>query len=225
MTAAPSDWLSSGGASFPPEPWRLEGALYVSLWQIGPAELPVGRLPLGSRPTTLFGRAVIATAFGVYEPEGVLAYNELLSATRIRLGGCPFTTIMQIWVDHPSSITGARALWSIPKEPAAFQVTRGTGRVFKATAALSQGQHIAALQFRSRVALPGRWRLWTTAVQPSLSHNPGQGLKITRARAMALIEFGAATWDFAGDGPLDYLRGRKPMVSARLAQMSLCFGQ
>jgi Acetoacetate decarboxylase (ADC) len=225
MTTARLCWLnSSAGASFPPEPWRLKGALYVSLWRIRMAELPVGGLPTGARLTTLFGRAVVATAFAVYETSGDLAYNEVLVAAPIRLGKRFFSTITHIWVDHPSSIAGARALWSIPKEPAIFQVSRGPGRTFKAIAAISDGQPIAALHFYSRLALPGRWRLRGAIAQAHLDPNSGEEVKITKAQAMASIAFGAATWDFPRAGPLRFLSGRKPFVSARLAEMSLCFG-
>jgi hypothetical protein len=199
--------------------------MYVSLWLVRAAELPTGCLPPGSRLATMFGRTMVATAFAVYDPSGVLAYNELLAAAPVRLGRRSLITIMHIWVDHRSSIAGARALWSIPKEAAAFEVSRGTDRVFKANAAISEVRPIAALDFRSRLALPGRWPLRTTTVQSRRIDNPGEGVKITNARAVASIELGSATWDFVKEGPLAYLRGRTPFVSARLARMSLCFGE
>src|SRR5688572_28557362 len=104
MAVAPSRSSGgAGGASFPPAPWRLEGDLYVSLWLVRAAELPADCLPPGARLATMFGRAVVATAFAVYDPSGVLAYNELLAAVPVRLGKRSVITITHIWVDHPSS--------------------------------------------------------------------------------------------------------------------------
>ena len=227
MVAAIPGWLTgSGGTAYPSEPWHLEGTMYVSMWRMRTAELPAICLPQGVRPARILGQALVGTAWAVYRPGGVLAYNEVLAAVRVHAGGHRFTTITHIWVDHPSSIAGARALWDIPKQPAVFQVGAGVeGADLEACAATVGGQPIAALRFRSRFALPGRWHLHTRIAQRPLDPGRAAELTITRARALTSIHFGAAMWDFAPDGPLGFFNGRKPCVSVRLAGISLRFGE
>lgn len=228
MVAAPPGWLKNAdGVSYPPEPWRLEATLHVSLWRLSVDALPAACLPPGMRPVTIFGQAVVGTAWAVYGPGGVLAYNEVLAAVRVRAGGRPCITITHVWVDHPSSVAGARDLWGIPKQHAAFRVGRSDGvggADFEASAATVDGQPIAALRFRSQAALPGRWRLRTRTAQRPLDHGRGKRLKITKADALTSIELGAAAWDFAADGPLGFLGDYKPFLTARLAKTSLRFG-
>ena len=227
MAAAPPGWLSDADrVRYPPEPWYLRGTAYVSLWRIRADELPATCLPPGTRLVMVFGRAVVGTAWAVYGPGGVLAYNEVLAAVRVRVGGRPFTTVTHIWVDHPASVAGGRELWGIPKQHAAFQV-RGDGAggaEFAASAVTPDGQPIAKLRFRGRAALPGRWRLRTRTVQQPLDHDRSKALKIAEAKARASVGFGAAAWDFALDGPLGFLHGREPFLSARLTELSLRFG-
>jgi hypothetical protein len=224
MAAAPPGWLSDAdGVRYPPEPWYLRGTAYVSLWRLRADELPAACLPPGTRPMTLFGRAVVGTAWAIYGPGGDLAYNEVLAAVRVRVGGRPFTTVTHIWVDHPASVAGGRELWNIPKQPAVFRIGGGDGG-FEASAATLDGRPIAALRFRGRAALPGRWRLRTRTAQGSLDHDGGKALKIAAAEALASVGFGAAAWDFALDGPLGFLHGREPFLSARLTELSLRFG-
>jgi len=228
MVTAPPGWLNNAdGVSYPPAPWHLRGTAYVSLWRVRADELPAACLPPEARPVTLLGRAVVGTGWAVYGPGGVLAYNEVLAAVRVRLAGRLFTTVTHIWVDHPSSVAGARELWSIPKQLAAFRVRPDGGGGdpdFVASAATLDGRPIAALRFWGRVALPGRWRLRTRTAQRPLGHGRGEGLKIARAEARTSVELGAATWDFASEGPLGFLRAHEPFVSARLAGLSLRFG-
>lgn len=142
MATAPLGWMSSaGGVSYPPAPWHLRGRAYVSAWRVPAGELPATCLPPDARPVAVFGRAVVGTAWAAYKPGGVLAYNEVLVAMRVRVGGRPFTTITHIWVDHPASIAGGRELWGIPKQQAIFQVHdgRGAGGGFAASAATRTG--------------------------------------------------------------------------------------
>jgi hypothetical protein len=218
---------NADGVSYPPAPWHLRGTAYVSLWRVRADELPVACLPPDARPVTLLGRAVVGTGWAVYGTGGVLAYHEVLAAVRVRLAGRPYTTVTHIWVDHPASLAGARELWSIPKQLAALRVRRvggGGNADFAASAASLDGRPIAALRFQGRTVLPGRWRLRTRTAQRSLGHGRGEGLKIARAEARASVELGAATWDFAPEGPLGFLRAHEPFVSVRLAGLSLRFG-
>jgi hypothetical protein len=49
-------------------------------------------------------------------------------------------------------------------------------------------------------------------------------LKIADAETLTSVELGAAIWSFAPEGPLAFLSGREPFLSARLAETSLRFG-
>ncbi|GAA4296590.1 hypothetical protein GCM10023148_57270 [Actinokineospora soli] len=81
--------------TYPPEPWDLRGAAVVSVW---------------------WRRGPVCTAFVDYQPDGVMAYHELLVARPTRHG----VTIPSIWVDSPASRAGGRDLWAIPKDLADF---------------------------------------------------------------------------------------------------------
>src|SRR5687768_9930059 len=99
--------------SYPPEPWQLHGRACVSVWLVRATALP----PLPVRPVTVFGRAVVGTAFVDYRPPG-MAYHEVLAAVLVRRGLRFGVSIPRIWVDSPASLAGGRELWGIPKEPA-----------------------------------------------------------------------------------------------------------
>src|SRR3712207_3654263 len=113
---APSAWIiNADGVSFPPEPWRLRGAQHASVWLVPFADVPAA-LPHGTTPILLNGRALLLTAFAIYMPGSVLAYNEMLCAMAVRAGLRVAATITHIWVDSPASAAGGRALWGIPKD-------------------------------------------------------------------------------------------------------------
>jgi hypothetical protein len=225
MDAAPSGWLTSAdGVGYPPAPWHLRGTGCVSLWRVPAVELPTDRLPPGARPVTVLGRALVGTAWITYGPGGVLAYDEVLAAVRVRVGGRTCTTVTHIWVDHPASVAGGRELWGVPKELAAFRAGEASGVGFAASAVTSGGQPIAAVSFRGRAALPGRWPFRTRTAQRPLGPGEGGGLRIARAEVVASVELGAAAWRFAPDGPLGFLAGREPFLSVRLSGFSLRFG-
>ncbi|WP_457107540.1 hypothetical protein [Methylobacterium sp. P5_C11] len=156
----------------------------------------------------------------------MLAYDELLLA--VQVCGSPLSvSVPLIWVDHPASVAGARALWSIPKQEAAFEVRRdhpAEESDFEARALTTQGLPLAHLQFRSRATIPGRWPVRTSVVQHPLNNGGGCKPQVTEARAWARVSFGAATWNFPRPGPLRFLRGRSPLTSLRLTDMSLRIG-
>ena len=215
------------GVSYPPEPWRLEGTGHISMWRLPAAELPGAWLPSGARLVTVLGKAQLGTAWMAYRPGGDLAYNEVLAAIRVRLGGRSFTTITHIWVDHPASSAGARALWGIPKQAASFQVSYdggAEGAAFAASAATLSGQPIASIVFHRHASLPGRWPLRTRTVHWHEDRDGGGSLRVATARAWARLEPGAAAWAFAPQGPLAFLLRHKPLASIRLARLSLLFG-
>jgi hypothetical protein len=223
---APNDPTRLDGVSYPAEPWHLYGTAYLSLWQIGASRLLEASLSRDVRPRTVFGRVLVGTAFAVYEPSGMLAYDELLLAVQVR-GGPLSVSVPWIWVDHPASVAGARALWSIPKQEAAFEVRRDRAvgeSDFEARAVATQGLPLAHLRFRSRTGMPGRWPVRINVVQHPLNDGSGCKPQVTEASAWARISFGAATWDFPRSGPLSFLRGRSPLTSVRLTDMSLQIG-
>ncbi|WP_336490998.1 acetoacetate decarboxylase family protein [Methylobacterium nigriterrae] len=176
---------------------------------------------------TVLGRVLVGTAFAVYEPDGILAYDELLLAVQVGRGGRPSVSVPYIWVDHPASLAGGRALWSIPKQEAAFEIQRidgAEGADFAATAKASQSVPLANLRFRSRTAMPGRWPVRATVVQRRLDDGRDHGLQTTQARAWARVSLGSASWNFPRSGPLSFLRDCDPLVSTRLTDLSLWIG-
>jgi hypothetical protein len=72
--------------------------------------------------------------------------------------------------------------------------------------------------------MPGRWPVRINVVQHPLNDGSGCKPQVTEASAWARISFGAATWDFPRSGPLSFLRGRSPLTSVRLTDMSLQIG-
>ncbi|WP_210163411.1 acetoacetate decarboxylase family protein [Methylobacterium sp. WSM2598] len=229
MTAGPSTWpIDPNGVSYPPPPWRLQGTAFVSLWRVEASRLPAGWLARDVRPVIMMGRALLGTAFAVYEPTGVLAYNEAMAAIQVGYGWQLALSVPEIWVDHPASIAGARAMWSIPKQEAVFRVRRSVspGAVsFEARATAGAERELAKLVFRNRIAIPGRWPLRMTIVQRSLRHEDHEDIRVTEALIRASVSFGAATWSFARGGPLDFLSGSIPLVNFRLSRMALRIGR
>jgi hypothetical protein len=217
-------WIEgAGGVAYPPAPWRLGGSMAVSLWSFPRRNLPQDILQEGLAPRGWFGRSILATAFAVYEPGGVLAYNELLLALRVRASGRGMVNVPAIWVDSSASVAGARALWAVPKELASFTAGQTMladgGRIECSFEARNGDCLLASMRFRSRAALPGWWRTRSSIVQAS-----GGDRVITRAQALSRIAIGSAIWEFPVESPLGFLRGRRPLVSLRLHRMTMAFG-
>lgn len=193
--------------AFPSPPWDLRAQAWLSLFRAAPP---------GER------RATYAVAFVAYEPGGTLDYSELLVARRA--DGPPFrgavATVRDMWVDSAASREGARALWSIPKELAAFRHEAGrlgpVGRdSWQATLPTEDdagsARAFASAEFvdASRLALraPFRGRLW----QP---RDDGGTVALVRGSGRGLPCL--ATWTFDPAGPLGWLSGHHPLVSLRL---------
>lgn len=213
---------------YPPAPWHLRGTAYLSLWHVEDVFLPSVCLPGAVEPVRMLGRVLVGTAVAIYEPGGVLAYNEALLAVAVHRGIRPALTVPHIWVDHPASIAGARAMWSIPKQEATFQVLGGGGtgqRPFEARAVTPGGQLIMELRFRRTAPLPGRWPVSMTLVQGSESGTDEPDLRVTEASASAGLSFGRATWRFGQQSPLSFLQGRTPFLSLELRGLKLRIGR
>ncbi|WP_055498837.1 acetoacetate decarboxylase family protein [Streptomyces albus] len=114
--------------TFPPQPWRLRGQMYVALWQVPARRLPGWRLPPGVRPLGWRERRVVLTFWVDYRHGGTLAYRELLVAMAVRDGHGPAGCAVEAWVDDDRSLAGGRELWGIPKQPAVFAFTTGRHR-------------------------------------------------------------------------------------------------
>ncbi|MGV9193975.1 hypothetical protein ACQ143_06485 [Microbacterium sp. MC2] len=101
-------------AGYPPEPWRLRGDFVVSVFLVPVRELPravAEHAPVGARPVTIAGRAVVGVTGVRYTPAGQLAYDELLVALPVWRGrGRVAVTIPWIRVTTAVSRDGGRAL-------------------------------------------------------------------------------------------------------------------
>ncbi|PSL56136.1 acetoacetate decarboxylase [Saccharothrix carnea] len=192
--------------SYPPEPWELHGRACVSVWLVRAAALP--RLPV--RPVTVFGWAVVGTAFVDYRPPG-LAYHELLAAVLVRHGARFGVSIARIWVDSETSRAGGRELWGIPKELAEFD--RGRDLAARDARGPIASVHVGAS--RSGVRLPVAGSTWQAF---------GDGLARTPLRATGRVAPVRATWHVDPSGPLAWLLPRRPLISVAVRRMRLRFG-
>lgn len=199
-------------AGYPPEPWRLNGHGCVAVWLVRATELPPVPAAVPARPVTLFGRAVVGTAFVDYRPPG-MAYHEVLAAVLVRRGLRFGVSITHIWVDSEASRAGGRELWGIPKESAGFEWTGGL------TASARDGRGpIASVRARSP-----RFGVWLAAVT-STWQALGDDLARTPLRAAGLVTPVRATWRIDPAGPLAWLLPHRPLVSVAVRRMRMRFG-
>lgn len=209
-----SDDSSHSRGEYPPEPWHLAGQACLSVWAVPPDALH--RVPHGLHPLTVGGRALVCTAWIDYQPEGQLAYHELLSAVVLRRGPRPTATITEIWVDSEISLAGGRELWGIPKDLAALDYSYG--RVFTASAA-TQDDWIATAAFVPR----GR-----AVPAPQAGFHIAQAIRgaelVSPVRSCGHARPATASWNVNPEGPLGYLASRSPVASANLKDFRLRFG-
>ena len=219
--------------SYPPEPWYLRGQLHLTVWRMPLADLPA--LPPGLAPVRLGACALVVTAWVVYQPGGVFSYRELLVAVPVWHGRLLRASITDIWVDSAPSLRGGRELWGIPKELAVFDFA---GPRFAAST--PDGASIARGTVAPRAGLPGRWPARYTVVQNIGTQNagapdigaqdadarePAGELAVTPVRSRAALRLTSADWEFAPDGPLGWLTGGRPLLSASLRDFRLRFGR
>ncbi|MFF4599395.1 acetoacetate decarboxylase family protein [Amycolatopsis sp. NPDC001319] len=196
--------------AYPPEPWHLAGQAQLSVWLLPAGNLP--ELPEGVEPVTTGGHAAVFTAWIDYRAPGQLSYHELLAAVAVR-GGLT-ASITDIWVDSEVSLAGGRELWGIPKDPATLEFTgdreftAATGDGWIATAAFSRRAGLPA-------ALPARFEIAQTL---------GGRLERSPVTSRAKPHAAAADWSVNPAGPLGFLAGRRPIVSASLRDFTLVFG-
>lgn len=198
---------------YPAAPWRMVGSLWLSLFKV--------RDDVDERrPAGVYGAAFVS-----YEEGSPLTYSELLVArpvTSTQHGRR--VSITDIWVDSPASVAGGRELWAIPKDLCDFTFeTRRTGPLSRTEWSASLARRpIASARFtdvsRAMLRVPFTGGTW----QPELPEGGGEKTATLQGSAKALPCRG--TWDFAAEGPLGFLRGARPLVSARMVAFRMSFG-
>lgn len=240
-----SETVPEQSVAYPPEPWHLAGSGQITVWRVPAGQLP--GLPAGVRPLTVRGRALVATAFVSYSDAGQMAYDELLAAVVVRHGRGVALSITDIWVDSPASRAGGRALWGIPKEMATFRAAAGpagsTALVRAATpGVMSAGgaQSPSGAEPPSGVDSPSgagspaaaeaefaprRLRAVPLPALPGSVVQTLEGATVaSRSRASGRVRPARATWTFAADGPLGWLRGARPLTSVVADEFAMSFG-
>ncbi|CAL9596389.1 hypothetical protein SUDANB6_05363 [Streptomyces sp. enrichment culture] len=201
--------------TYPPEPWYLEGRLYASVWTVPRSDAPVP-LPPRVRPVTLLGRALVVTAWAVYEGDGVLRYREVLRAVLVRRGFRLMVTVTDIRVDSEASRAGGRALWGVPKELAAFAVTGHD--MFSARARDGHG-HLCAARFRALTRASLRVPLAFRVAQTRAGR-----LHVSPVRCRGRARPARASWEFGGTGPCGGPGHRRPLLSVLYEDARMLFG-
>jgi acetoacetate decarboxylase len=204
----------NGTPDYPPEPWRLAGQAYLSVWRAPVAELP--RVPAALQPITVAGQAMVVTAWIDYREPGQLAYHELLAAVAVRNGLKATATVTEIWVDSEVSLAGGRQLWGIPKELADFDLRHG--RAFTGSAGTAE-DWIATAAFTIRGGAPVAAR---SAF--SIAQQVGTSVRYSRVRSKARPRAAVANWNINPRGPLGYLAGQSPLLSLHTRDFQLRFG-
>ena len=194
---------------FPSPPWQLSAQIWLSVFRVR----DTGR---EDRPAGTYGAAFIS--YG----GPTLTYRELLVA-RLVDARSRQVRISDIWVDSVESRDGGRVLWAIPKELARLDLeeTRVGPSAHTSFSAHVDGVEVASAQFASA---PGAAvvRAPFAATTSQLRDNGAEVLTSMRGTARGLPAW--ATWDFAPDGPLAYLHGRRPTISFRLSDVRMTFG-
>jgi len=182
--------------------------------------LSVFRVPEPGREDRPAG--LYAVAFVDYQEPGPLTYRELvvahvLDARRRQV------RVTDIWVDSVASRDGGRVLWAIPKGLGELDLeeTRVGPTSHTSFTARADGAEVASGQF---AAAPGAALLRTPFVASASQLRPSGAEVVTPMRGSARTLPALGSWDFAADGPLGYLVGRRPLVSFRLGDVRLTFG-
>ena len=201
---------------YPPEPWTLVGRMDLSTFVVPTDTLPTATWPDGWSPLALAGRTPVGAAWVDYAPGGVMSYRELLVAVAGRVGSRVRPHIVGIWVDSPASRNGGRELWGIPKGLASFTGVDEGAPVMTLDGA---GRPAASARLRRGPRLPGRPRVGFTLAQ-DLHGRLWESPVTTRAALGALT----ADWRFDHEGPLQFLAGKRPVVSVTLHEFAMSFG-
>ncbi|ANN76226.1 hypothetical protein [Bordetella flabilis] len=205
--------------AYPGAPWHLHGDACISAWLIDTAliSLPVP----GTRYMRIGRRCFFFLVWARYLPGGTLSYDELAAGVLLRHPGMlpPAATLHQVWVSEPAAAEGGLDLWRVPKRLGHFDMDGDVGAGGFAGRLAAPGGLVAALRFTRRLSIPVALPARGLIVQA------GEGGPLpTPCRAQGKLVLGHADWDFDANGPLSFLRGKRPFVSARLTSMRLSFG-
>ncbi|WP_104111489.1 acetoacetate decarboxylase family protein [Arthrobacter sp. N199823] len=213
------------GVAYPPEPWLLQGNFAVGVFLVPLRVIPedvLAKLPAGSHPLVLAGRAVVGVAAVRYKPGGVLAYDELLVALPVVHHARLAVTIPQIWVSSPASRAGGRALWGIPKELMTAH-RHHTGRRLQALYRSESRAILAETSVLVRRRLPGRWRLPLPTVQRAPDYLIRSSTFIRSSNSVrGSLHLAHTEWTF--ESALSWLQGHRPVLGAAITQASVVFG-
>ena len=221
----------SAGVPFPSPPWSLRAHAWVSVFALTEAPRP-------DRPEGIY-----AAAFVDYREGGVLAYHELLVVRLLRDGTVPRVRVTDIWVDSPESLAGGRSLWAIPKQQALLPLQeRRVGPVARTSFRgldrldhpknrldhpknrLDHPEHRREVAHGEFTSVPGA-ALVRMPLRGSTSQVREDGTTVVAPLAgsgRVVPCFGR--WTFDADGPLGFLSGRRPLLSAHLLDVRLLFG-
>ena len=195
-----------------------------------------------------YPEGVYAAAFVDYRDGGVLQYHELLVARLLRDDAVPRIRITDIWVDSSESLVGGRSLWGIPKqlaelplqEKAAGPVARTSFRALPRVG-LDRLDHPGnGLDHPgNELDRPGNELevargVFTSVPGAALVRMPlrGSTSQVREDGTTVVASLSGSTrvvpclgrWTFDADGPLRFLSGRRPLLSAHLLDVRLRFG-
>lgn len=194
---------------YPDEPWDLHGHAYVGVWLVPRKQLPAPHSP-ATAPITVFGRGIVSAAFFVYERPSPLTYDEIMSTVLVRQGWRPRVSITHIWVNSPASRDGGRELWAIPKHLADFDVAPHVSYT-----AQGIGSVVLGRIRRLPIALPAGFRI---------AQDRAGRVQVTPVRGRVRLGAGTGHWSFEPEGPLEFLAGRKPLLTLAARPFRLLFG-
>lgn len=174
------------------------------------------RQPGPDRPAGLYGVGVVDYR------GGTLDYHELLVARPVRTGATRGVRITDIWVDSEASLTGGRALWAIPKQPAHLDLSQhyaGPWLRARACVADDAGRVATAAFTTSRIAGP------RVPVRFTVHQHRPDGTPV-QARVVGSVRWTPATgtWSMPVEGPLGWLAHHRPLASMCLSGFRLRFG-
>jgi len=210
------EWLASRDAevTYPAAPWDMVGQLWLSIFRVTDA-------PGGVRQPGTYGAAFVS-----YEPGSPLTYSELLVARLVDAGTYgKRVSITDIWVDSPASVAGGRELWGIPKDLCDFELDTGhRGPLSTTDWSASVGRSpIASASFTDVSRAAPRLKFKGGTWQPGIEDTDGQERTATLQGSSKALPC-RGRWDFAADGPLDWLRGARQLASFRQADFRMSFG-
>ena len=188
----------------------MHGHAYVGVWLL-PRDLAPDPHSPSTKPVRIFGRALVCAAFFVYEEPSPLTYDEIMATVLVREGWRPRVSITHIWVNSQASRDCGRELWAIPKDLADFEVARHSSYA---------AQGIGSLVVSRVRRLPWRLPLGFRTAQDQAGT-----LLVSPVTGRIRLGLATARWSLAGDGPLGFLNGHKPLLTLACQPFHLIFGR